>query len=451
MLKTSVPAEEIRKLYMSLYEKHKEEIDIRVKDGIEKYRKGGAKIRLTDKNGNPIKNQTVRLNQVSHDFKYGANIFMLDELGDENLNAEYRKQFKEYFNAATVPFYWNTLEPQENRPRYDKNSEKIYRRPAPELCMEYCEENGISPKLHCLVYESFTPEWLHGLPLRKVKEKYEKRFKEITDRFSGRMFEFEVINELLQEKGWKNKSVLSEQKDIIEWSFRTARKYFPDETLVINEGNPIISLADEDYRSPLYMMIDAALLKGAPIDKIGLQHHLFTGALCSTNEEYDAAIKEGTELFDPIKHLKGLDIIAELGLPLEITEVTVPTFDDTEEAEQLQADILKLWYSIWFSHPAVNTIVYWNTVEGYAYEKPGWNENYCRGGIWHKDLTPKKSALMIKHLFLEEWHTDLTLTTDENGEIDFRGFFGDYLLTAGEKEFSLGLHKGEENSFGITL
>ena len=58
---------------------------------------------------------------------------------------------------------------------------------------------------------------------------------------------------------------------------------------------------------------------------------------------------------------------------------------------------------------------------------------------------------MIKHLFLEEWHTDLTLTTDENGEIDFRGFFGDYVLTAGEKEFSLGLHKGEDGTFEFTL
>ena len=48
--------------------------------------------------------------------------------------------FKEYFNLATVPFYWNSLEPQENKPRFEKDSEKIYRRPAPDLCLEYCEE-----------------------------------------------------------------------------------------------------------------------------------------------------------------------------------------------------------------------------------------------------------------------------------------------------------------------
>ena len=33
---------------------------------------------------------------------------------------------------------------------------------------------------------------------------------------------------------------------------------------------------------------------------------------------------------------------------------------------------------------------------------------------------------MFKKLITEEWHTEGTLTTNEDGYIEFRGFFGDY-------------------------
>lgn len=445
-------AQEKRELYMKAYNEHKDEVDARIADGIEKNRKGWCKVRLTDENGKPVAGKKIKLTQKTHDFKYGANIFMLDEFKDEADNAEYRRFFKEYFNLATVPFYWDGLEPVEGKPRYDKDSEKVYRRPAPELCMEYCEENGITPKLHCLVYDKFVPDWLVKLPLSEVKKKYEERFRQISERFSGRMLEFEVINELLCEQGWNYKTALSEERDIVEWSFNTARKYFPNETLVINEGNPIQGLARLDYRQPYFMMIENALLKGVQIDKIGLQNHLFTGVSAHTPEEYDNSVRSGVNMNNPMTYFKGLDIIAELDLPLEITEITVPTFGDTEEDEELQADMLKLWYSVWFSHSAVDAVVYWNTVDGYAYVgNSNWIENNCRGGLFHHDLTPKKSALMLKKLFGEIWHTDLERTTDENGYVEFRGFYGDYAIEVDGAEFEIGIHKNESSSFELSL
>lgn len=446
-------ANEKRDLYMRAYLEHKDDVDARIADGIEKNRKGFCKLRVTDAKGRPLAGKTLRVTQKSHDFRYGANIFMLDEFENPADNAEYRRFFKEYFNLATVPFFWNTLEPVEGKPRYDKHSEKIYRRPAPELCVEYCEENGITPKVHCLVYDRFVPEWLAKLPLTEVRKKYEERFAEIARRFSGRMFEFEVINEVLCEKDWKLKTALSEQRDIVEWAFRTVRKYLPDETLVINEGNPIQKLAREDYRTPYFLLVENALQKGASIDKIGLQNHLFTGAAAHTPEEYEQSLRHGVDMNDPMKYFKGLDIMAELGLPLEITEVTVPTFGETPEDEELQADMLKLWYSVWFSHPAVNTVVYWNTVDGYAYadKTRSWVEDNCRGGLWHHDLTPKKAALTLKELFDKTWHTDLELTTDENGYVEFNGFYGQYEALSDGKTANFGIHKNQSGSFALAL
>ncbi len=448
MLTSSFSIEEKKELYMKAYNEHKEEVDARVAEGIEKNRKGDCHIRFVDSNGNAISGKKVKITQKTHDFKYGANIFLLDEFPSEADNAEYRRMFKEYFNLATVPFYWDTLEPEEGKPRYAVDSKKVYRRPAPDLCMEYCEENGVATKLHCLVYEHFVPEWLKKLPREEVKAKYEERFKEISERYAGRMMEFEVINELLN--GWKETEI-SHDKDILEWSFELARKYFPDETLVINDGNHFVDLAFFDYRHAYYMMIENALQKGAAIDKIGIQNHMFVGATANNTQEYDNEIKRHIRMTDPMPYFKGLDVLSEFGLPLEITEVTIPTLGDTVEDEKLQAELLKLWYSIWFSHPAVNTVVYWNTVDGYAYDDGKWNESNCRGGLFHHDLSPKQSALMLKKLFEEIWHTDLELALDETGCIDFRGFYGDYVAEIDGELYEFGLHKEDENNQEITV
>lgn len=446
------PAEN-RKIWMKAAEDSRELLEGRVKNDIEKYRKGYCKLRLTDADGRPIKNAKIKVNQLSHDFGFGANIFMLEEFDNEEYNQRYRENFKKCFNLATVPFYWDGLEPEKGKPRYDKNSSKVWRRPAPELCVEYCEENGIMPKLHCLVYDKFIPEWLPRDDMKAMEKLYEERFRQISERFTGRLLEFEVINELLCEPWWGYKSVISSKRDIIEWSFALARKYFPNETLVINEGNPLVNLSAAKYRNAYFMMIENALKSDAEIDKIGLQHHIFTGATDKTAEAYENSVKRGEKMVDPLINLKGLDIIAELGLPLEMTEVTVPTFGDTAEDEELQADLLELLYSVWFSHPAMQDIIYWNIPDGYAYDDGtgNWNENQCRGGLWHHDLTPKKAGIRLEKLIKEVWHTETELTTDENGYADFRGFYGNYSVAGKDFTADFGIHKGEQAVTEIIL
>ena len=75
--------QELRDIWMKYAEEHKDILDGRVKENIEKYRKGDCKLCFKDKDGNPLVGKTVKINQTSHDFKYGANIFMLDEFEDD--------------------------------------------------------------------------------------------------------------------------------------------------------------------------------------------------------------------------------------------------------------------------------------------------------------------------------------------------------------------------------
>ena len=255
------------------FEAKKEFMEERIASGIEANRKGFAFLSLLDEKGSPVRDAEVKITQKTHDFKCGANLFMLEELPTPEQNEKYKQFFAEAFNIATLPFYWNTLEPEPGKPRFAKDSPKIYRRPAPDLCLEYCEANGIEPKAHCLNYASLMPAWAKGT-VAWEKRCLEKRFRELAERYASRIPMWEVTNETF----WNSAdfSTFYMQPDFVEWSFALAEKYFPANKLVINEAH--CRIWNQEYfrwnRSPYYMQIERALLKGARIDAVGMQFSL---------------------------------------------------------------------------------------------------------------------------------------------------------------------------------
>ena len=108
-----------------------------------------------------------------------------------------------------------------------------------------------------------------------------------------------------------------------------------------------------------YAYIEANQLKGARIDAIGMQYHMF---FCK-EEEYEKT----RAYYNPESLYRHMDLYATFGKPLQITEVTIPAYSEDPEDEAIQAEIIKILYSIWFSHPKVEQIIYWNLVDGYAH------------------------------------------------------------------------------------
>lgn len=419
-----------RRKVLELFEQQKEYTDKRISEGIEKYRKGDAEIIVTDKNGKAVPNVKIKAVQKTHEFRFGANLFMLDEFETDDKNEKYKKCFADVFNMATLPFYWNTLEPERNKPRYDKDSPKVYRRPAPDLCVEFCEKNGIEPREHALAYDAFFPEWLYDASVEEVKQEFERRCAEISERYADKIPSIEVTNEMQWKKG---KTEFYDEPNFVEWCFKTTEKYFPNNQLVINE---ITFLSWRDCcraTDKYYAYIEANMLKGARIDAIGMQYHLFN----KREMEY-----EWTRLtLNPENLYKHMDMYSNFGKPLQITEVTVPAFSWEKEDEEIQAEIIEKLYSIWFSHPYVEQIIYWNLVDGYAHlwdpnpEKikasqgdMSIGENYYYGGLLRFDLSPKPAYYTIKNLIQNVWHTEEDAVTDENGICSFRGFYGEYEL-----------------------
>ena len=118
---------------LEYFESNKDFFESTVNENIEKYRKGNMTISVIDENGNAVPNAKIKVNQIKHEFKFGANLFLLDELETDEKNKLYTDYFKNIFNMATLPFYWSSIEPEKGKLRYDKNSEKYYRRPPIDL------------------------------------------------------------------------------------------------------------------------------------------------------------------------------------------------------------------------------------------------------------------------------------------------------------------------------
>ena len=103
------------------FDENEEYTTERINSGIELNRKGTAKIKLVDKNNKPISGAKIKVVLKKHEFKYGANIFMLDGLETDEKNEKYKKYFGDTFNMATLPFYWEDLEPEKGKTRYEKD------------------------------------------------------------------------------------------------------------------------------------------------------------------------------------------------------------------------------------------------------------------------------------------------------------------------------------------
>ena len=294
---------------LELFETQKDFINGTVETNIERYRKGNAKLTITDESGNVLPNALVKITQKTHEFKFGANLFMLDELETEEKNQAYKDHFKSLFNMATLPFYWDTLEPTRNNPRYSKDSEKVYRRPPIDLCLEFCKNNGIEPREHALAYEGFFPKWLYDASVEEIKAELERRYSEISKRYAKVINTIEVTNEMAWDKG---RTAFYDEPDYVYWCFKLAEKYFPNNQLVINETTNNCWNDKCRVTDKYYSYIEANLLKGAKIDAIGMQYHLFN----PREKEYE--LTRG--LLNPERLYKYMDTYSNFKKPLQITK-----------------------------------------------------------------------------------------------------------------------------------
>jgi GH35 family endo-1,4-beta-xylanase len=290
--------------------------------------------------------------------------------------------------------------------------------------------------------------------VKEHKELLIKRFREIGECYAKYIPMIEVTNEsfLTSDDG----SAFFHEDDFCEWSFREAQKVFPANALVINEAFcQWDSPNAHTNRNPYYMQVEKLLSKGVPVHGLGLQYH----QIVPREVEIESFVKP-TGRYAPQHLYAVMDKLSQLNLPLQITEITIPAYSMEEEDEALQAEVLRNVYSIFFSHRAMEAIIYWNIPDGYHYgAEPGdltcgWN--VFQGGLLHFDLSEKPAYRMLDKLIHEDWTTRAQIVTDEDGYATLRGFHGEYELTvhANEKAAVQAFHLGKndlKNQICLTL
>ncbi len=401
------------------------ELDYLIETNTNLHRKGWGRIWLFEGKKQLYEGRAeISLRQLTHEYKFGASLFMLDGFTEPEQNRRFEELFPKFFNQGVVPFYWSDLEPEDGQPRFAKESRAIYRRPPPDRVVEYGRAHGLSLKGHPLCWSNWLPDYL---PLKRQAwlSRLERRIAEIAERYADTIESFDVINEiysatipplqLLPEH--ERPEYLPYAENIVETVFRMAEKHFP-------AGNQLI-LNDDRYwwryhreYSPLYMLARKLLNDGIRLGGVGFQYHLFRQVL-----------PDAKFFMNPVHLYLILDQYQKLGIPCNLSELSIISSRDLGDGDTFQRIVTEKLYRLWFSHPATDSIVWWNPVDGTAAGgKLGSEEgeNYLRAGLYNFDLTPKPAAEVLDHLINKEWRTATGVSFQSGGDNRFHGFYGDY-------------------------
>lgn len=380
---------------------------------IEKYRKADAELILE----NVKPGSVVTVEQLSSDFLFGSNIFLFDQLDSPEKNQKYKDAFGDLFNQATIAFYWKTLEPEKGKIRFAADSPYEYRRPATDPVVEFCESKGIYMKGHAIIYGIRSwghPTWLPED--RNVMEKeFEEHIKTLAGRYKDRIQDWDVVNECYDQA---NRGLMPD--DYTYKSFKWAEKYFPASVKFNTNECDMHWGPTKRYTEIARNLID----RGARVDYAGVQMHIFNPAEATK-------IAEGTDngQLSPDRLWATLEELKNIERPIFISEVTISAPEDTPKGLEIQKILTRNMYRLWFSHPSVAGITWWNLVDGGA--APG---EPSISGLFDKNMNKKPAYEALDQLINHEWRTNLTFKAPKDGKISWRGFKGDYKITYKDKK-----------------
>ncbi|MHC4540835.1 MAG: endo-1,4-beta-xylanase [Planctomycetota bacterium] len=337
-----------------------EEVDTR----IEKHRKGDGVLKLIGPDGRALaRGVPVKIAQKQHKFLFGCNIFKLNRCETAEDSTAYAEQFAALLNFATLPFYWWNYEHEPGEPD-DARTEEIVR---------WCKAHNVTTKGHPLAWNYVDPRWLPKEPEEAMRLQL-KRIARCVSKFKNEIDIWDVVNE--------------------------ATHYDREQ---IKKRAPVLTEA---------------------IRKMGVGPYV--------REAFKAARQANPH--------EVCERFAKFGKPLHFTELTIVSGEQgwdlrqkrrdsnfrwvtTSEGEKRQARQVNEFYTVLFSHPAVEAITWWDFTDQNAWQR-------APAGLVREDMTPKPAYDELKELIKNRWWTQTEVVTEAEGEARFRGFLGDYEVAA---------------------
>ena len=347
--------------------------------GIEAHRTSDLTVTVVDASGDPVPGATVTVEQTARSFPFGTAVSV-----PELSIPEYASFITGHFNWITPEnaAKWPVVQPTPSPANYWQ----------PDQIDAFAQQQGLTVYGHNIFWavERRVPDWVKALGDAALESAMETRADELLGRYAGRWPAWDVNNEMLHGSFFADR--LGEP--IRAWMFQRARQADPAARLYVNDYAILTGTRGVEYLD----QIAGLLAAGAPIDGVGVQGHFFSPV-------------------DPDLVRNRLDLIAEAGLPVRVTEFDVGTLDDAQ-----RADWVEKFFRVAFSHPAVEGISIWGF----------WENRHWRGAesaLVDADWTVNAAGQMLIDL-LEEWRTEETLAADGAGVATLRAFHGTHTVTA---------------------
>ncbi len=218
---------------------------------------------------------------------------------------------KKQFNSVTAENDWKPgeIHPKEGVWNFEK-ADKI---------ANFCRENGIKMRGHCLCWHSQFADWMFtdkkGKPVKKevFYERLRDHIHTVVNRYKDVVYAWDVVNEAIADDNMMFRpgatpSPYRQSKhfqlcgdEFIAKAFEFAREADPTGVLIYND----YSTVDPGKRERIYTMVKKMKDAGVPIDGIGMQGHY---NIYSPDEEaLDKAISRFSEIVNII-HITELDL-----------------------------------------------------------------------------------------------------------------------------------------------
>ena len=387
---------------------------------IEQHRKGTVQVVVRGKGGEAAAGVPVAIRMRKHAFRFGVAVSVPAFHGTQvdrlpmgtNDVAMYRRISAACFNSVTLEnaLKWHVM---DGRRREHWAQAKA--------CLAHYAEQGIALRGHVMIWPSFfrTPARLRPQVEQDpalLERTLLDHLAELGEQFGSWVTDWDVTNETKVNRDFMDHLGPS---SMLAW-YRAARQAAPAAKLTLNETNFGPPGGMELGSFPTNLLSDACrgwvdylVQHEAPLDLLGDQAHGGRVGLSFNG-------KTGPEgLWEQFDYL-----VARYGKKLQYTELDVNIGDSSDRAQRLyQADVLRDSMIIAFAHPAFEAITQWGFWAGSHYAPAA--------ALWAEDWTIHPHGQAYLDLVFRDWWTDLDLTTDPHGRVAFRGFFGDYEVSAG--------------------